>query len=87
MYAVGIAKNFWKICDPLPRALRNLAVFTKGGTTMDFGLGLLTFGTLGFVSIFAYLSARAAEKYRDADTPKSALSEDGIAERLAADQS
>lgn len=54
---------------------------------MDFGLGLLTFGTLGFVSIFAYLSARAAEKYRDADTPKSALSEDGIAERLAADQS
>lgn len=51
---------------------------------MDFGLGILTFGTLGFVAVFGFLSARATEKYRQSDTPKSALSEDGIAERLAA---
>lgn len=31
---------------------------------MDFGLGILTFGTLGFVCAFAYLNARATEKRR-----------------------
>jgi len=51
---------------------------------MDFGLGLLTFGTLGFVAAFAYVSARVTEKRRRAGGPKSALSRDGIAERLAA---
>ncbi len=51
---------------------------------MDFGLGILTFGTLGFVAVFGYLSARATEKYRQSGAPKSALSKDGIAERLAA---
>lgn len=29
---------------------------------MDFTLGFLTFGTLGFVAAFAYISARVAEK-------------------------
>jgi hypothetical protein len=29
---------------------------------MDAALGLLTFGTIGFVAIFAYVSARATEK-------------------------
>ena len=28
---------------------------------MDIALGFLTFGTLGFVAVFAYLSARQAE--------------------------
>jgi hypothetical protein len=51
---------------------------------MDFGLGLLTFGTLGFVAAFAYISARTTEKRRREGGPKSALSRDGIAERLAA---
>ena len=51
---------------------------------MSIGLGILTFGTLGFVAAFAYISARVTEKYRRADTPKSSLSADGIAERLAA---
>jgi hypothetical protein len=31
---------------------------------MDFGLGILTFGTLGFVCVFAWLEARATEKRR-----------------------
>lgn len=50
---------------------------------MDFGLGILTFGTLGFGLIFAYLNIRAIEKLRNSDAPKSSLSKDGIAERLA----
>lgn len=29
---------------------------------MDAALGLLTFGTLGFVAAFAYISARQTEK-------------------------
>jgi len=49
---------------------------------MDIGLGILTFGTLGFVAAFAYISARATERRRLQDTPKSALSEDGIRERM-----
>lgn len=51
---------------------------------MDFGLGLLTFGTLGFVVAFGYLSTRAIERHRASGAPKSALSSDGKAERLAA---
>lgn len=51
---------------------------------MDFGLGILTFGTLGFVAVFGYLSARATEKHRQSGAPKSSLSKDGIEERLAA---
>ena len=50
---------------------------------MDFGLGILTFGTLGFVAAFAYISARQTEKRRKSNAPKSALSRDGIEERLA----
>lgn len=49
---------------------------------MDFALGILTFGTLGFVAAFAYISARVAEKRGSGDKPKSALSRDGVAERL-----
>ena len=51
---------------------------------MDFGLGILTFGTLGFAVAFGYISQRATEKYRDSNAPKSALSRDGVEERLAA---
>ena len=51
---------------------------------MDIGLGILTFGTLGFMVAFGYISARVADKQRRAGGPKSALSKDGIAERLAA---
>ncbi len=51
---------------------------------MEFGLGLLTFGTLGFGVVFGYLSVRATEKLRNSDAPKSSLSRDGIEERLAA---
>jgi hypothetical protein len=52
--------------------------------TMDIGLGLLTFGTLGFAVAFGYLSVRATQKLRESDAPKSALSRDGKEERLAA---
>ncbi len=48
---------------------------------MDFGLGILTFGTLGFVAVFAYLSVLATEKRRKAKLPKSSLSRDGMQER------
>ena len=51
---------------------------------MDFALGLLTFGTLGFVAAFAYIGMRAAEKRGSGDQPKSSLSRDGVAERLSA---
>lgn len=50
---------------------------------MDIALGVLTFGTLGFVVVFGYLSARATEALRQSNPPKSALSADGAAERLA----
>jgi hypothetical protein len=51
---------------------------------MDFGLGLLTFGTLGFVLAFAYLSIRSMEKLKKSGGPKSSLSRDGIEERRLA---
>ena len=50
---------------------------------MDYALGFLTFGTFGFVAVFAYLSARAAEQQMKADGPKSLLSKDGAAEYAA----
>ncbi len=50
---------------------------------MELALGFLTFGTLGFVAVFGYLSTRAMEEMRNNPTEKSALSRDGIAERRA----
>ncbi len=50
---------------------------------MDIALGFLTFGTIGFVMVFAYLEARATEERRRKGGPKSALSRDGVEERLA----
>jgi len=49
---------------------------------MDFALGILTFGTIGFAAAFGYISARVAERRRLEQAPKSALSRDGAAERL-----
>ena len=49
---------------------------------MDFGLGILTFGTLGFGLLIPYLSIRGLQKLKESDTPRSSLSKDGIAERL-----
>lgn len=43
---------------------------------MDFGLGILTFGTIGFMAAFGYLSARAMEKRRGSGEPKSTLAAD-----------
>lgn len=40
---------------------------------MDSAIGFLTFGTLGFVMAFAYVSARATEKRRREGGPRSAL--------------
>lgn len=50
---------------------------------MELALGFLTFGTLGFVGVFAYLSARATDELRRKGGPKSSLSADGIAARNA----
>ena len=44
---------------------------------MDFGLGILTFGTIGSVLAFAYLNIRALEKRREQNMPKSSLAIDG----------
>jgi hypothetical protein len=52
--------------------------------SMDSALGILTFGTLGFVLVFAYISAREAERRARLGGPKSTLSRDGKAEYLAA---
>ena len=43
---------------------------------MDFGLGILTFGTIGFMVAFGYLSVRATEKRRRDGAPKSTLAAD-----------
>lgn len=45
---------------------------------------VLSLGTMGAVLAFAYASMRAMEKGRDESTPKSSLSADGAAERIAA---
>ena len=50
---------------------------------METLVGILAFGTLGFGVVFGYLSARATEKLRDSDQPKSALSRDGMQQRKA----
>lgn len=47
-------------------------------------IGILALGTLASVIAFAYLSIRNLEKLKDSDAPKSALSEDGAAQRLRA---
>jgi hypothetical protein len=44
---------------------------------------VLSLGTLGAVLAFAYASMRATEKLRAQKGPKSTLSRDGAAERLA----
>jgi hypothetical protein len=51
---------------------------------MEIGGLILNFGTIGFFVVFAYLSARATEKYRLSNPPKSSLSKDGIEERMRA---
>lgn len=50
---------------------------------MDFGLGILTFGTIGFMAAFGYLSARATEKRRREGGPKSTLAADAPNTRAA----
>lgn len=47
-------------------------------------VAILSLGTLGAVLAFAYASIRATEKLRAKGGPKSSLSRDGIAERMAA---
>ena len=51
---------------------------------METLVGVLSFGTLGFFVVAAYVGARATEKMRESGAPKSSLSSDGIRERLAA---
>jgi hypothetical protein len=46
-------------------------------------VAVLSLGTLGAVLAFAYASVRAMEKSRGEGMPKSTLSRDGAAERLA----
>jgi hypothetical protein len=51
---------------------------------MDFGLGILTFGTLSMGLLIPYLSLRGLQKLKDDEAPKSALARDGIEERRRA---
>lgn len=48
---------------------------------MDFGLGLLTFGTFGFVIAFGYASVRSIERRRATPGKKSTLAADGAPSR------
>ena len=50
---------------------------------LDIGLGILTFGTLGFVAVFAYLEARATEKRRQEKRQSASAPANGIAARNA----
>ena len=50
---------------------------------MDSAIGFLTFGTLGFVLAFAYVSARATEK-RLSDTRARKAMEQQVATKTAA---
>ncbi len=51
---------------------------------METLVGILFLGKIGFIVVFSYLSIRATEKLRNSDEPKSALSRDGIEQRLKA---
>ncbi|MEM8801863.1 MAG: hypothetical protein AAGF55_04955 [Pseudomonadota bacterium] len=51
---------------------------------MEYLVGTLMFGKIGFVMVAAYLSIRGMEKLKDEGQPKSSLSRDGIQERLEA---
>ena len=51
---------------------------------MDIGLGILTFGTLGFGLLIPYLSIRGLQKLKEDGAPKSSLSRDGMEERRQA---
>ena len=43
---------------------------------MDFGLGIMTFSTLGFMAAFGYLGARATQKMRAEGKTRSTLAVD-----------
>jgi hypothetical protein len=51
---------------------------------MDSAIGFLTFGTLGFVLAFAYISARAAEKQLNDTRARKALERDAGAKPVPA---
>ncbi|MEL6643813.1 MAG: hypothetical protein AAFQ79_07755 [Pseudomonadota bacterium] len=51
---------------------------------MEYLIGTLMLGKIGFVLAFAYLSIRGLEKLRGSDAPKSSLSRDGAEERMQA---
>lgn len=51
---------------------------------METLVGVLFLGKIGFIIVFAYLSVRSMEKLRDSDEPKSALSRDGVEQRMKA---
>ena len=51
---------------------------------MEYLVGTLMFGKLGFVLVVAYLSMRGLEKLKQGDAPKSSFSRDGIEERIQA---
>ncbi|MEM9754879.1 MAG: hypothetical protein AAF914_02740 [Pseudomonadota bacterium] len=49
---------------------------------MEIGFEILMFGTLGFAVAFGYISARATQKYRLTNPPRSALARDKAYQRL-----
>jgi hypothetical protein len=71
--------------DPPGAGLRIPHVNTTWETPiMETIAPVLALGTLGFVAAFAYVSAREMDKRRQSGAPKSSLSRDGMAERIAA---
>ena len=51
---------------------------------MEYLIGTLMLGKIGFVLAFAYLSIRGLEKLKDSGAPKSSQSRDGAEERMQA---
>jgi hypothetical protein len=82
MYAIENIAFFLAHFDPARGGGRKPGIKRTGGD-METLVGILAFGTLGFGVVFGYLSARATEKLRDSDQPKSALSRDGMQQRMA----
>jgi hypothetical protein len=84
VYTIDIAKFPAPDSDPGQVWRRILAITPREERHMDSAIGFLTFGTLGFVLAFAYISARAAEKQLNDTRARKALERDAGAKAVPA---
>jgi hypothetical protein len=62
LYAIENTQFFSPRSDPFRAAPRNPFKANTREHIMEIGLGILTFGTLGFVLAFAYINKRVTER-------------------------